>query len=151
VVIGKKCRSISPDEARSAIGGYMVANDVSVRDWQFRTSTVTLGKSFDTHGPTGPWLTLAHEIPDPHDLGLRTFVNGERRQDGNTRHLIYGIYEQISYLSQVMTLKPGDILATGTPAGVGLAFDPPKYLSPGDVVRLEIDGVGHIENHVVKG
>jgi len=151
VVIGKRCRSISPEEARSVIGGYMVANDVSVRDWQFRTSTVTLGKSFDTHGPTGPWLTLAHEIADPHNLGLRTFVNGERRQDGNTRHLIYGIYEQISYLSQVMTLKPGDILATGTPAGVGLAFNPPKYLSPGDVVRLEIDGVGHIENHVVQG
>lgn len=149
VVIGKRCRNVSPDEARGVIGGYMVANDVSVRDWQFRTSTVTLGKSFDTHGPIGPWLTLAQEITDPHTLGLRTFVNGERRQDGNTRHLIYGIYEQIAYLSQVMTLKPGDILATGTPAGVGLAFDPPKYLRPGDVVRLEIDGIGHIENRVV--
>jgi 2-keto-4-pentenoate hydratase/2-oxohepta-3-ene-1,7-dioic acid hydratase in catechol pathway len=149
VVIGQRCRSVSPEEARNVIGGYMVANDVSVRDWQFRTSTVTLGKSFDTHGPIGPWLTLAHEIPDPHNLGLRTFVNGECRQNGNTRHLIYGIYEQISYLSQVMTLKPGDILATGTPAGVGLAFDPPRYLSPGDVVRLEIDGIGHIENRVV--
>ncbi|ODT81521.1 MAG: 5-carboxymethyl-2-hydroxymuconate isomerase [Pelagibacterium sp. SCN 64-44] len=149
VVIGKACRNVAREEARSVIGGYMIVNDVSVRDWQFRSPTVTLGKSFDTHGPTGPWLTLDEEIADPHDLELRTFVNGDLRQQGNTRHLIYDIYDQITYLSQVMTLKPGDILATGTPAGVGIAFDPPKFLRPGDVVRLEIAGLGQIENRVV--
>lgn len=149
VVMGRSCRSVEPSEARAAIGGYMIVNDVSVRDWQFRSPTVTLGKSFDTHGPTGPWLTLDDEIADPHEVDLRTFVNGELRQDGNTRDLLFDIYDQISYLSQVMTLKPGDILATGTPAGVGIAFDPPKFLKPGDVVRLEAGGLGHIENRVV--
>lgn len=150
VVIGRRCRKVQPADARSVIGGYMIVNDVSVRDWQFRSPTVTLGKSFDTHGPTGPWLTLAWEIDDPHDLDLRTFVNDELRQSGNTRHLIHDVYEQIAYLSEVMTLKPGDILATGTPAGVGIAFDPPKFLRPGDVVRMEIDGLGRIENPVVR-
>lgn len=150
VIIGKACRNVAREDARSVIGGYMIVNDVSVRDWQFRSPTVTLGKSFDTHGPTGPWLTLDDEIADPHDLELRTFINGELRQQGNTRHLIYDIYDQIAYLSQVMTLKPGDILATGTPAGVGIAFNPPKFLKPGDLVRLEIDGLGQIENRVVE-
>lgn len=149
VVIGKACRNVDRNSAHDVIGGYMIVNDVSVRDWQFRSPTVTLGKSFDTHGPTGPWLTLAHEVSDPHDLDLRTFVNEELRQEGNTRNLIFDIYDQISYLSEVMTLKPGDILATGTPAGVGIAFDPPKYLKLGDAVRLEIGGLGHIENNVV--
>lgn len=149
VVIGRTCRNVPADEARAVIAGYMVANDVSARDWQFRTTTITLGKSFDTHGPTGPWLTLASEIEDPHRLGLRTYVNGARRQDSDTSHLIHDIYEQIAYLSQVMTLKPGDILATGTPAGVGVALDPQVFLKPGDVVRVEIDGLGHIENRIV--
>ncbi len=148
VVIGTRCRNVPRDGAQAVIGGYMIANDVSVRDWQFRSPTVTIGKSFDTHGPTGPWLTLADEIGDPHDLRLRTFVNGELRQDGNTRDLIFDIHDQIAHLSQVMTLKPGDILATGTPAGVGIAFDPPRYLAPGDRVRMEIGGLGHIENRV---
>tara|TARA_R110002020_G_scaffold459632_1_gene677722 strand:- start:4422 stop:5288 length:867 start_codon:yes stop_codon:yes gene_type:complete len=151
VVIGKSCRNVDRSSARAMIGGYMIVNDVSVRDWQFRTNTVTLGKSFDTHGPTGPWLMLAHEVDDPLSLNLRTFVNGDLRQDGNTCNLIHDIYDQIAYLSQVMTLKPGDILATGTPAGVGMAFDPPRYLKPGDVVRLEIDGLGHLENRLVNG
>ncbi len=149
VVIGRECRRVPADEARSVIGGYMVANDVSARDWQFRTPTVTLGKSFDTHGPTGPWLTLDAEIDDPHRLGLRTYVNGEQRQNGNTRDLIYDVYDQIAYLSQVMTLKPGDILSTGSPSGVGVAREPPVFLRPGDVVRIEIDQLGHIENRVV--
>lgn len=149
VVIGRTCRNVPVEEARAVIAGYMVANDVSARDWQFRTTTVTLGKSFDTHGPIGPWLTLDSEIADPHRLGLRTYVNGEQRQNGDTSHLIHDIYEQIAYLSQVMTLKPGDILATGTPAGVGVALDPQVFLKPGDVVRVEIDGLGHIENRIV--
>lgn len=148
VVIGKTCRNVPADRAREVIGGYMVANDVSARDWQFRTTTITLGKSFDTHGPTGPWLTLDHEIADPHALNLRTHVNGEERQHGSTAELIHDIYEQIAYLSQVMTLKPGDILATGTPAGVGVARDPQVFLQPGDVVRVEIDGLGHIKNTI---
>jgi 2-keto-4-pentenoate hydratase/2-oxohepta-3-ene-1,7-dioic acid hydratase in catechol pathway len=149
VVIGKTCRNVPRERAREVIGGYMVANDVSARDWQFRTATVTLGKSFDTHGPTGPWLTLDHEIDDPCSLGLRTWVNGDLRQRGNTRDMIFDIYDQIAYLSQVMTLRPGDILATGTPAGVGVARDPKIFLQEGDVVRVEIEELGHIENTVV--
>ena len=149
VVIGRECRYVTADEAPSVIGGYMVANDVSARDWQLRTSTMTLGTSFDTHGPIGPWLTLAHEIGDPHRLAIRMLVNGEVRQNADTSQLIHNIYEQIAYLSQVMTLKPGDILATGTPSGVGVARKPPVFLQPGDVMRVEIEGLGHIENRVV--
>lgn len=149
IVIGKTCRSVSESDAASVVGGYMVANDVSARDWQLRTGTMTLGKSFDTHGPIGPWLTLPDEIGNPHDLTLRTLVNGELRQSGNTRDLIHSLWQQISYLSQVMTLKPGDILATGTPSGVGVAMDPPQFLQVGDVMRVEIDGLGHLENRVV--
>ncbi|MEH6833001.1 MULTISPECIES: fumarylacetoacetate hydrolase family protein [Falsihalocynthiibacter] len=150
VVIGKTCRYVSEEDAASVVGGYMVSNDVSARDWQLRTGTMTLGKSFDTHGPIGPWLTLPDEIGDPHDLRLRTFINGEVRQDGNTRDLIYSIWQQISYLSQVMTLKPGDILATGTPSGVGVAMNPPQFLRVGDVMRVEVEGLGHLENRVIK-
>lgn len=149
VVIGRACRYVTPEEAPLVVGGYMVANDVSARDWQLRTGTMTLGKSFDTHGPIGPWLTLPGEIADPHALRLRTLVNGEVRQDGNTRDLIHNIWAQIAYLSQVMTLKPGDILATGTPAGVGVAMKPPRFLQPGDVVRVEVEGLGHLENRIV--
>lgn len=149
VVIGKSCRHVTAENARSVIGGYMCANDVSVRDWQRRTPTHTLGKSFDTHGPIGPWLVLDEEIEDPHALGLRMFVNGEQRQSGNTGEMIHGIYDQIAYLSTVMTLAPGDILATGTPSGVGAAAVPPNFLMIGDVMRVEIDGIGFIENRVV--
>lgn len=149
VVIGKPARHVKEANARSFIGGYMLTNDVSVRDWQKRSQTITLGKSFDTHGPTGPWLTLDHEIEDPHNLALRLFVSGEERQSDNTANLIHNLYEQIEYLSIVMTLKPGDILATGTPSGVGGAMKPAQWLKVGDVVRGEIDGLGHIENHVV--
>ena len=149
VVIGRTCRHVTAGAARAVIGGYMIANDVSARDWQLRTPTHTLGKSFDTHGPTGPWLVLDHELADPHSLEIRMFVNGEQRQHGNTRNMIYNVFEQIAYLSTVMTLKPGDILATGTPSGVGAALKPPRFLNPGDVMRVEIDGIGHIENRVV--
>ena len=149
VVIGKSCRHVLAAEARSVIGGYMITNDVSVRDWQKRSQTITLGKSFDTHGPTGPWLTLNHEVEDPHLLPLRLRVNGELRQSDTTAHLIHDLFAQIAYLSTVMTLKPGDILATGTPSGVGAAHTPPKWLRAGDVVRAEIDGLGHIENRIV--
>lgn len=148
VVIGQRCRHVSREEARSVIAGYLVVNDVSVRDWLQKLSpTFTLGKSFDTHGPIGPWLTTDDEIADPLDLRMRLTVNGEVRQDFGTDDMIYDIYDQIAYLTQVMTLMPGDILATGTPAGIGAPTG--RFLVIGDVVRAEISGLGAIENRVV--
>jgi 2-keto-4-pentenoate hydratase/2-oxohepta-3-ene-1,7-dioic acid hydratase in catechol pathway len=147
VVIGKRCRHVSVADAQSVIGGYLVMNDVSVRDWQARSPTFTLGKSFDTHGPMGPWITTADEVPDPHALRLTLSVNGEPRQDASTGGMIYNIFEQIAYLSTVMTLEPGDLIATGTPANVGIALG--KFLKVGDVVRVEVKGLGAIENRVV--
>ncbi|MDN4482980.1 fumarylacetoacetate hydrolase family protein [Demequina lignilytica] len=148
VVIGRRCRHVGAADARSVIAGYMVANDVSVRDWlQKRSPTFTLGKSFDTHGPLGPWLTTDDEVANPLDLGMRLTVNGEVRQDFRTNDMIYDIYEQIAYLSTVMTLMPGDILATGTPAGIGAPTG--SFLRVGDVVRAEIEGLGAIENTIV--
>lgn len=143
-VIGKRCRHVSAKEARHYIAGYMVCNDVSARDWQLRSPTFTLGKSFDTHGPIGPWITTDDEIPDPHALTLRLTVNGEERQRTSTADMIYNIYDQIEYLSTVMTLEPGDVIATGTPAGVGIASN--RFLEPNDVVRVEIEKLGAIEN-----
>jgi 2-keto-4-pentenoate hydratase/2-oxohepta-3-ene-1,7-dioic acid hydratase in catechol pathway len=148
VVIGQTAKSIPKERAKDYIFGYVVANDVSARDWQFHSHTFTMGKSFDTHGPVGPWIVTADEIADPHALDLRCLVNGELRQASNTSEMIHNIFEQIAYLSTAFTLEPGDLIATGTPAGVGAGMDPPRYLQPGDVVRCEIDGVGIIENHV---
>jgi 2-keto-4-pentenoate hydratase/2-oxohepta-3-ene-1,7-dioic acid hydratase in catechol pathway len=122
---------------------------VSVRDWQMRSPTFTLGKSFPTHGPIGPWITTVDEIADPEALDLRLFVNGELRQSARTSDMVYGIAEQIAYLSTAMILEPGDVLATGTPSGVGVAKTPPRFLEVGDVVRVEIDGLGHLENRVI--
>lgn len=148
VVIGTRCKNVSVEDARSVIAGYLVTNDVSVRDWlQKRSPTFTLGKSFDTHGPIGPWLTTDDEIADPLDLQMTLTVNGEVRQDFRTNDMIYDIYEQIAYLTQVFTLMPGDILATGTPAGIGAPTG--NFLKVGDVVRAEIEGLGAIENTVV--
>lgn len=148
VVIGRRCRHVSVADARSVIAGYVVANDVSVRDWLAKRSpTFTLGKSFDTHGPIGPWLTTDDEIADPHALRMRLTVNGEVRQDFPTSDMIHDVYEQIAHLTQVFTLMPGDILATGTPAGIGAPSG--RFLKPGDVVRAEIDGLGALENRVV--
>ena len=148
VVIGQRCKHVAAENARSVIAGYMVANDVSVRDWLVKRSpTFTLGKSFDTHGPIGPWLTTDDEIADPLALRMRLTVNGEVRQDWPTDDMISDIYEQIAYLSTVMTLMPGDILATGTPAGIGAPTR--NFLKVGDVVRAEIEGLGAIENRVV--
>jgi len=149
VVIGTRCRHVPADKAREVIAGYLVCNDVSVRDWQRRSATMTLGKSFNTTGPIGPWIVTDDEVPDPLALTLRMRVNGEVRQEARTSEMIYSIYDQIAYLSTVMTLEPGDILATGTPSGVGAAMDPPSFLKIGDVMRVEIDGIGHIENRVV--
>ncbi|NMN04569.1 MULTISPECIES: fumarylacetoacetate hydrolase family protein [unclassified Novosphingobium] len=144
VVIGKRCRHVSREDARSVIAGYVVCNDVTARDWQFRSPTFTLGKSFDTHGPIGPWITTDDEVADPHALTLTLELNGEERQRASTGEMIYDIYDQIAYLSQVMTLEPGDLLATGTPAGVGIAGH--RFMKAGDVVRVAVDGLGHIEN-----
>lgn len=147
VVIGTRCRHVTRNNARSVIAGYMVGNDVSARDWQHRTPTFTLGKSFDSHGPIGPWIVTDDEVADPHALTMHLSVNGQERQRTSTGDMIYDIYDQISYLSTVMTLEPGDLLFTGTPSGVGAATG--KLLQVGDVVRVEVDGIGAIENKVV--
>ena len=146
VVIGTRCRYVSLEDARSVVGGYFVLNDVTARDWQFKSPTYTLGKSFDSHGPIGPWITTADEIADPHALDMKLWVNGELRQQTSTGGMIYDIWQQIHELSQVMTLEPGDLIATGTCANVGIALG--KFLQPGDVVKVEIAGLGHIENAV---
>jgi 2-keto-4-pentenoate hydratase/2-oxohepta-3-ene-1,7-dioic acid hydratase in catechol pathway len=146
-VIGTKCRAVAEADALGMVAGYLVCNDVSARDWQRRSPTFTLGKSFDTHGPIGPWITTADEIPDPQALTLHLTVNGQERQRSSTADMIYNIRQQIAYLSTVMTLHPGDLIATGTPSGVGLSRG--KFLQPGDVVRVEVDGLGALENRVI--
>jgi 2-keto-4-pentenoate hydratase/2-oxohepta-3-ene-1,7-dioic acid hydratase in catechol pathway len=148
VVIGKAAKSVTEDEAPAHVFGYVVANDVSARDWQQHSPTFTMGKSFDTHGPIGPWIVTADEIPDPHALALRCLVNGELRQSSDTGQMIHNIWQQIAYLSTAFTLDPGDLLASGTPEGVGAGMTPMTWLTPGDVVRCEIDGIGVIENIV---
>jgi 2-keto-4-pentenoate hydratase/2-oxohepta-3-ene-1,7-dioic acid hydratase in catechol pathway len=150
IVIGRRCRHVPKEHAHEVIAGYVVVNDVTVRDWQLRTPTWTMGKSFDTHGPLGPWIVTADEIGDPHALAIRTWVNGELRQSSNTRHLIFDCFAQIEFLSTAFTLEPGDIVSTGTPAGVGAAMQPPRFLTAGDTVRVEIEGIGHIENRVIE-
>ena len=148
VVIGKPAKGVSEADAKTHVFGYVVANDVSARDWQRHSPTFTMGKSFDTHGPIGPWIVTADEIADPHALKIRCLVNGEVRQDSDTSQLIYNVWQQIAYLSTAFTLEPGDLLATGTPEGVGVGMTPPTFLKPGDVVRCEVEGVGAIENRV---
>jgi len=148
-VIGRRCRHVPRARAHEVIAGYLVVNDVTVRDWQLRIPTWTMGKSFDTHGPLGPWLTTADEVGDPHGLRLRTRVNGELRQDSSTKQLIFDCFALVEHLSTAFTLEPGDVIATGTPGGVGIAMKPPKLLQVGDVVRVEIDGLGVLENAVV--
>ena len=140
VVIGSRAKGVSVEDALDHIFGYFVANDVSARDWQFHSTTITMGKSFDTHGPTGPWIVTADEIEDPQALDIRCEVNGEERQSSNTSQMVYDIAHQISYLSTAFTLEPGDLIATGTPEGVGVAMEPQVFLQPGDVVRCEIEG-----------
>ena len=147
VVIGRRCRHVKASDARSVIAGYLIVNDVSCRDWLRRSPTFTLGKSFDTHGPVGPWLTTDDEIDDPLNLAMTLSVNGEVRQHSVTGDMIYNLYEQIEYLSTVMTLEPGDILATGTPSGVGAASN--NFLQVGDAMRLEIQHLGQIEHNVI--
>jgi 2-keto-4-pentenoate hydratase/2-oxohepta-3-ene-1,7-dioic acid hydratase in catechol pathway len=148
VVIGRRCRYVTVDRALDVIAGYTIMNDVSVRDWQWRTPTFTMGKSFDTHGPCGPWIVTPDEIDDPQDLHIETRVNDDLRQAQSTEQMIFSVAEQISYLSTGFTLEPGDVISTGTPAGVGASFDPPRWLVPGDVVTITVGGIGTLRNPV---
>jgi 2-keto-4-pentenoate hydratase/2-oxohepta-3-ene-1,7-dioic acid hydratase in catechol pathway len=143
VVIGKTARSVSESDAMDHVAGYVLHNDYSERAWQLeRGGQWVKGKSADTFAPLGPWLATTDEIPDPHTLRLWLKVNGETKQDGTTANLIFKIPFLVSYVSQFMTLLPGDIISTGTPAGVGLGFKPPQYLKAGDTIELGIDGLG---------
>jgi 2-keto-4-pentenoate hydratase/2-oxohepta-3-ene-1,7-dioic acid hydratase in catechol pathway len=149
IVIGRRCRHVSREDAPGVVGGFTIANDVTVRDWQRRTPQWTLGKSFDTHGPLGPWIVTPDELGDPHAIAFRTLVNGELRQQSNTSELHQDCWALIAEISTACTLEPGDVIATGTCAGVGAFMEPRGYLSAGDVVRIEFDGIGAIENRVV--
>ena len=148
-VIGKGGKHIGAVDAPGAIFGYCVGNDVTERMWQHASPQWSLGKSFDTHAPMGPWIVTADEVGDPHALGLRCLVNGEVRQNSNTANLVFDIWQQVEHLSVGMTLEPGDCLFTGTPGGVGAAMDPRQFLKAGDVVRCEVDGLGSIETVMV--
>jgi 2-keto-4-pentenoate hydratase/2-oxohepta-3-ene-1,7-dioic acid hydratase in catechol pathway len=149
IVIGTRCRHVPAERAHLVIAGFTICNDVSVRDWQFRSPTMMMGKGFDTHGPLGPWIVTPDELANPHDLGVRCFVNGEKRQDTNTKHMIFDCFQQIEHLTTAFTLEPGDVISTGTSSGVGIAMKPPRMLEVGDVVRIEIEQIGHIENRVI--
>ena len=150
VVIGTAAKYVSEDEALSHVAGYCIVNDVSERHFQTQlTGQWTKGKSCYTFGPTGPYLVTRDEIADPQALEMSLDVNGKRMQTGTTATMIFTVAQIISHLSQLMTLHPGDVITTGTPLGVGEGFTPKRYLQPGDVVRVEIDGLGHIENRVI--
>lgn len=148
-VIGRRARDVSVRDALSFVLGYTCCNDVSARDAQFADGQWIRGKSFDTFCPIGPWIVTADEIPDPQSLGIRCRVDGRTLQDSTTAEMIFGVAELVSYLSQVLTLEPGDIIATGTPFGVGFARTPPIYLEHGNLVEVEIDGIGTLANPVV--
>jgi 2-keto-4-pentenoate hydratase/2-oxohepta-3-ene-1,7-dioic acid hydratase in catechol pathway len=148
-VIGKPCRHVPRERAHEVIAGYVVVDDVSVRDWQVKSPTMMMGKSWDTHCPFGPALVSSDEVGDPHSLELTTLVNGEVRQHTNTKNLIFDCYDLVAHLSTAFTLEPGDLISTGTCGGVAIGFEPPKFLVAGDVVRIEIEKLGHIENRVV--
>jgi acylpyruvate hydrolase len=148
VVIGRTARYVSKEQALDYVYGYTIINDASARDFQFLTTQWMAGKIFETAAPVGPYIADRQEIPDPHSLELKTFVNGKQMQRGNTKTFIFDVRYLVSYLSGLMTLSPGDLIATGTPPGVGLGMKPPVFMNPGDVCRVEIDGLGSMENPV---
>ncbi|MEM8564324.1 MAG: fumarylacetoacetate hydrolase family protein [Pseudomonadota bacterium] len=150
VVIGKTCRRVSKEDVPKVIAGYMVANDVSIRDWQRAAPTMMMGKCWDTHCPMGPALVTADEVPEPEGLAVRLTVDGEQRQRFSTGDMLFDVATQIAYMSTAMTLEPGDILLTGTSAGVGFFWPGGGLLTEGQVVRVDIEGLGHLENTVVK-
>ena len=151
MVIGRRCQNVPAARAREVVAGYTIINDVSARDWQWRTPTFTVGKSFDTHAPCGPEMVTGDELGDPGALAIRTWVNDELRQDSTTADLIFGCADMIEYLTSAFPLEPGTIIATGTPAGVGAGMDPPQFLAAGDTVRIAIEGIGELSNPVVQG
>ncbi len=148
VVMGRPCRYVSAEQALDYVFGYTIVHDVSARDFQFRTTQWMAGKIPDTFGPVGPWIADRSEVPDPHVLDLRTWVNGNLLQNGSTRNLIFDVRALVSYLSNLITLSPGDLIATGTPGGVGLFQKPPAFLQPGDSVRMEVTALGILENPI---
>lgn len=152
IVVGRGGKRIPRDRAMEHVAGYTVGHDVSARDWQLQKpgKQWMAGKTFDTFAPVGPALVTIDEVPDPHNLGIRLRLNGKTMQDSTTKQLIFGVEEIIAYLSKVFTLEPGDLIFTGTPPGVGMARKPPVWLQPGDVVEVEIDGIGTLRNTVVR-
>ncbi len=152
IVIGKRCRHVPAERAHEVIAGYTCANDISVRDWQGKAQTMQIGKSFDTHGPLGPWLVTADELGDPNDLAIRCTVDDELRQDARTSEMVFDCFQQVSHLSEAFTLEPGDVIATGTPSGVGLGRQPVRenLLHVSETVRVEIEGIGALVNTVVE-
>lgn len=153
IVVGKGGRNLSPEQALGHVAGYTIGHDVSARDWQLKKDGKQwmVGKTFDTFAPTGPHLVTADEVPDPHRLGIRLRINGQTMQDSNTQQMIFPVSQILAYLSQVFTLQTGDLIFTGTPPGVGFARRPQVFLKPGDVVEVEIDGLGVLRNPVVQG
>ncbi len=149
VVIGSRARRVSVENALEAVTGYLCANDVSARDLQFGDGQWTRGKSLDTFCPVGPALVPAADVPDPQALGIRAILNGEVMQDSTTANMVFGVAEIVAFVSQAVTLEPGDLILTGTPAGVGVFRDPPVLLQPGDEITVEIEGVGSLTNPVV--
>jgi len=149
VVIGRRCRNAKRSEALKFVAGYTIMNDISVRDIQLRSSQATMGKNFDTHGPCGPVIVTPEELTDPQRLDLRLTVNGEVRQQSNTEQMIFSVAEIIEYLSSMMTLTPGDMISTGTPAGTGISRKPSQWLRKGDHIEAEIEGIGILANSVV--
>lgn len=146
VVIGETCKDVRPEDALSVVAGYSVINDVTARDLQFRTSQFTSGKALDTFAPMGPGLVTADDVPDPSSLQIATYLNGEQVQDGNTGLMMFGVADLVARVSELMTLYPGDVIATGTPAGVGYKRTPPVFLKPGDIVEVDVERVGRISN-----
>jgi 2-keto-4-pentenoate hydratase/2-oxohepta-3-ene-1,7-dioic acid hydratase in catechol pathway len=150
VVIAKRGRHVPKERAMEIVGGFMTGCDYSVRDWQRATQTMIMGKGFDTHGPVGPWITTPDEVGDLSSLKLKCWVNGELRQNGVAGDMIFGVAEQIEHLTKAFALEPGDLLFTGTPAGVGAGFDPPKFVKVGDIVKVEVERLGAIEAKIVQ-
>jgi len=150
VVIGRRARAVSRDDALDAVAGYLCLNDVSSRKLQFEDGQWTRAKTFDTFCPVGPRLVPASEIPDPQSLGIRCSVNGDVLQDSTTAEMVFGVAEIVAFVSEAITLEPGDVIATGTPVGVGYTREPPVFLTDGDEVTVEIDGIGALKNPVRK-
>jgi 2-keto-4-pentenoate hydratase/2-oxohepta-3-ene-1,7-dioic acid hydratase in catechol pathway len=148
VVIGSRVRDVSVENALEAVAGYICLNDVSARDLQFADGQWTRGKSPDTFCPVGPRLVQRDEIPDPQNLAIRAVLNGETRQESTTANMVFGVADLIAFITRTITLEPGDLIATGTPAGVGAFRDPPAFMQPGDEITIEIEGLGSLTNPV---